>query len=591
MGKRGAFAQGELALAANGLAVSGRVGEAPAEAREAMDAALSVLAAHKDRWVMVRVGERIEILDKITRDTWAGRHRWVAKSLEAKGIAGNTAGEAEEWAILAAVMRGLRVLQGSLVEIHAQGRPRIPGPVTSRPDGQVVVQVFPRNRLERLLFQGMSGEVWLEPGVTVEEMLGTQAGVYRDQRHGGKVALVLGAGNAAQLAVIDVLDKLFVQDQVVVLKPNPVMAYLGPLIEEGFRALIDGGFLRVVYGGAAEGAYLCQHPTVDEIHLTGSDKTFEAITFGSGPEGKQRKAEHRPRITKRFTAELGNVSPVIVVPGPWSEGDVQDQAEHLATWLVANAGFGCLTPRVVVQNQGWAQREVLLEAMGQVFDAIETRKAWYPGARERHRAFVAAHPQARQFGDGRGDRLPWTLIPGVDADNCADICFNREAFCSLVAETGLEALGAAEFVDRAVAFANETLWGSLAATILVHPASMADPQVARAVEQAIAELRFGTVTVNAFAFYSYYFMVAPWGAFPGHEIYDIQSGRGKTANALMLEGVQKSVARAPFRKPFDPLKVTSKRADQFARKLAAFEASGSWGRVPGLIWTAVRSRG
>jgi hypothetical protein len=90
------------------------------------------------------------------------------------------------------------------------------------------------------------------------------------------------------------------------------------------------------------------------------------------------------------------------------------------------------------------------------------------------------------------------------------------------------------------------------------------------------------------AYYSAYFMVTPWGAFPGHDIYDIQSGIGKTCNFLMLKRSEKSVVRAPFRR-LDPVTVKSKRALEFSKKLVEFEASASWGKMPGLIWTALRS--
>ena len=51
-------------------------------------------------------------------------------------------------------------------------------------------------------------------------------------------------------------------------------------IPESLRALIEPGYLRIVYGGGAEGAYLVNHATVEEIHITGSDKTHDAIVFG-----------------------------------------------------------------------------------------------------------------------------------------------------------------------------------------------------------------------------------------------------------------------------------------------------------------------
>ena len=166
----------------------------------------------------------------------------------------------------------------------------------------------------------------MEPDVTIEELSRTQATAYQNKQPTGKVALVLGAGNVASISPMDILYKIFVEDQVVLFKANPVNAYLGPLIEEGFQALIEQGYLRIVYGGATEGSYLCQHPGIDEIHITGSDKTFDAIVFGHGPAGAARKAARQPLPNKRVTAELGNVSPLIVVP-VWSASDIAYQAE------------------------------------------------------------------------------------------------------------------------------------------------------------------------------------------------------------------------------------------------------------------------
>ena len=47
----------------------------------------------------------------------------------------------------------------------------------------------------------------------------------------------------------------------------------------------------MVYGGAQEGAYLARHRDVDEVHLTGSDETFDQIVWG--PPGPEREAERR----------------------------------------------------------------------------------------------------------------------------------------------------------------------------------------------------------------------------------------------------------------------------------------------------------
>jgi len=322
----------------------------------------------------------------------------------------------------------------------------------------------------------------VQSDVTVESMLDTQARAYRDPHREQNIALVLGAGNASMLPVIDVLHKLLVEKQVVILKPNPVNAYLGSLIEEGLRAFIRLGFLRIVYGGVEEAQYLCNHALVDELYLTGSQQTFEAITFGADAAAAQRKRERTPVMHKRFTCELGNVSPVIIVPGPWTEADIRDQAEQIVTWSVANAGFGCLTPRMIIQQRSWHGRKRLVEMMGQFFQQVEPRNAYYPGASTRHAAFVAEHRDARQIGKASGEQLPWTMIADVDSTHTDDIAFTREAFCSIIAETALDSASIVDFIEQAVLFATTSLWGTLNATLLVHPQSMSDPQVAAAVE-------------------------------------------------------------------------------------------------------------
>ncbi len=566
-------------------------GAMPPSTRDEMDAAVQALQTHKNEWVTLPVSKRIALIDQLIKDFAAIAPRWVAASAQAKSIAVNSPVIGEEWgAGTWPVLRNLRLLREALVDIETNGRPEIPGPVTTRSDGQVVVQIFPQTVYDRIFLSGVRAEVWMEPGVTEADLPQTQAVAYQNKDHEGKVALVLGAGNVASIGPMDILYKLFVEDQVVLFKANPVNAYLGPLMEEALRALVTPGFLRVVYGGASEGAYLCNHARVDEIHITGSDKTFDAIVFGGGLEGAERKAKHQPLLTKRVTGELGNVSPVIVVPGPWSSSDLSYQAEHLVSMLTNNAGFNCNATRVIIQHEGWEQRDSLVKQMRQLLARVPLRAAYYPGAKERQRNFVAAHPDADQIGTPQGEQLPWMLVAGIDPENEDDVCFTTEAFCSLFAETALDATSVPEYIDRAVAFANEHVWGTLNATIIVHPRSLKDPAIAEAVERAIANLRYGTVGVNYWAGTSFTFGITPWGAFPGHEINDIQSGTGVVHNTLMFSRPQKTLLHGPFRSiPKPPWFVTQgKTASKVFSKLVTFEESPSPWKVPGIVWSAVR---
>jgi acyl-CoA reductase-like NAD-dependent aldehyde dehydrogenase len=586
----------------------------PPSPRAAMDAAVDDLRAHKAAWTAVPAGERVALLERLTDDFAAVADRWAAAGSAAEGLGPGRPG-AGEVAMTGPyfVLRNLRLLRRALADIAAYGQPRIPGPVTTREGGQVVARVFPQDVYDRIFYGGVTAEVWMQPGVTRDRLAETQAVAYR-RPDGGGVALVLGAGNVSSIGPMDALYKLFVDNRVVLFKTHPVNDYLGPLLAEGLRALAERGFFRVVYGGAEEGAYLCSHPGVDEIHITGSDRTYEAIVFGPGEEGRRRKERNEPLLAKPVSAELGNVSPVIVVPGPpdaWSEADVAYQAENVATMLTNNAGFNCNAARVLITHAQGAERERLLAALRFLLARIPARRAYYPGAAGRHRAFLAAHPEAETFGDpgtrrvqrdrpldagdagdaagGQGDTLPWTLISGLDAANARDICFTTEAFCSLCGEAPLAAGGVPEFLERAVAFANETLWGTLNATLIVHPAALRDPALARAVERAVAGLRYGTVSINHWAAVGYGLVVTPWGAFPGHTPQDIQSGVGVVHNTLMFSRVEKTVVRAPFRaRPKPVWFATHKTAGRLTPKLVRFEAAPSPAKLPGIFNLALR---
>ncbi len=551
-----------------------RAGEGPGVSptpHAILDAAVASLRDKARAWTAVSVRERINLLETLIRSFLQVTDRWAAACIHAEGL-DPVHGYAEE-ALVGPyfILRNLRLLRLALQDVEKHGRPRIPGSIRTLAGGQVAARVFPYDIWDRIFYAGVTADVWMEPGVTAESLPSTQAVSYRRSERRGGVVLVLGAGNVSSIGPMDALYKLFVEDLVVLYKTHPLNAWLGPLMEEGLRPLIERGYLRIVHGGAEEGDFLCRHPGIDEIHITGSDRTYDAIVFGTGDEGSRRKERDDPRLDKRFTAELGNVSPVIVVPGPagaWSDGDIRYHAENLATMLVNNAGFNCNATRVVIQHTASPERQRLLAALRDVLRDTPPRRAWYTGAADRFDAFLAAHPQAERFGERRDDQLPWALIPGVD--------------------TGIEAPSVPEFLRRAVAFANETLWGTLNATLIVHPAALRDPEVAQAVEQAIADLCYGTVTVNHWAAVGYGLVVTPWGAFPGHTRRDIQSGTGFVHNTLMFSRPQKTVVRAPFKVWPKPVWfATHRTAHKITPKLVAFEAEPSFVKLPGIFSLAI----
>jgi len=62
-------------------------GAIPPTDHAALDAAVATLQARKDAWVALGVADRIALLDRLIADFAALTPRWVAASLQAKGLA------------------------------------------------------------------------------------------------------------------------------------------------------------------------------------------------------------------------------------------------------------------------------------------------------------------------------------------------------------------------------------------------------------------------------------------------------------------------------------------------------------------------
>lgn len=509
--------------------------------RHRCDRALLTLTQQKEVWLHVSIPERITYLQQCLDGVNQVAAGWTTAACLAKDIDPASALAGEEGLVgPVATLANLRQLIRSLAA-HGQ---LCPPAVFTRPDGQWVARVFPDNWQDRLLWLGFSGEVWMQPGKPVRQGM-----VYRHHPERGRVALVLGAGNIAAIAPTDALYKLFAEDQVVLLKMNPVNDYLGKFWEQAFQPLIAAGFLQIVNGDATVGQYLCEHPAIDTIHITGSHQTHDVIVWGRDPsEQQQRKTENMPRLTKPITSELGCVTPILVVPGNWSASDLQFQARQVASMVAHNASFNCVAGKVLVTAKGWSLREAFLQQVRQELAAIPPRQAYYPGATERYQAFLAQYPQAEVVGQASVGSLkttvPWTVIPDVPPVS-GEYALTTEAFCGVLAEVTLDSANAAEFLVDAVAFANHSVWGNLTCMMLVDRATQR--QQAAALDQAIAQLQYGAIGINVWTGVIFSLTACPWGAFPGNPLPDIRSGQGFVHNTYLFEYPQKTLLRAPFR--------------------------------------------
>ena len=551
----------------------------PATPLATIDELVKKLAARKDAWVKTSIAERLRLLEAIKNGIMKEAPAWAAALSKLKGIDPSSSLSGEDW--LAGPVTTVRNVRMLMTALEQNGQPKPPA-LTQRKDGTWVAQVLPSNTIEKLQYTGWKAEVWMEPGQTP-----SQGRIYREKQEKGKVALVLAAGNVSSIGPMDVLYKLFVENEVVIMKMNPVNETGGPFIERSFQALIDAGYLAVVYGGGDVGKHLTDHALVDTIHITGSDRTHDMIIWGTTPdEQAKNKAAKTPRLDKPISSELGCVTPVLVMPGNWSDDDVAFQAEHVAGMVAQNGSFNCNAAKVVVTWKGWPLRAKFMGLLEEHLKKTPARKAYYPGAEARYKNFIEKYPNHKVIGQTGEGIVPWTLLPEVTPKK-GEYALTNEAFCGVLADCALEAKDEGDFFDVALKFANDDCWGTLSCMVLVHPDTQA--KYAAKFDNLIAGLRYGGIAVNCWAGAIYGSCAATWGAFPGHPLDEIVSGRGVVHNTFLFDHPQKTVMTLPWRISPTPVWFPNhKNLAALGQKLAAIEADPSFLKLPGLAMAALK---
>src|SRR5271154_1216 len=430
------------------------------EPQAGLEQALHELAGRKRAWAQTPVAERVRLLGEVKTATHDVAETWAELGAQRKGINGSPlAGEewtSGPWAMLAALDNycfTLAYIDGNRQIANLKKR-------VSR-SGQTKERGFPHSIFDRLLLSGVYAEVWMEPGVTPANLSEHTASAYREPEatRSGKVSLVLGAGNISSISPLDVLHKLIAEHSVALLKLNPVNDYLYDVLCGALRPLIEAGFVHIVRGGSDVGQYLCNHALVEDIHITGSAMSHDAIVFGTGPEGKRRKEANDPLNKRPISSELGAVCPTIVVPGPWTKADLRFQAEHVATQKLHNSGFNCVACQILVLPQDGEQPEPFQAELLRVISGVPGRPLYYPGARQRLSDFTSQYTETTQVASPRQDTdrvvvaLPKTGANGSNA-------MRHEVFAPALGEIMLPSPDAESYLRAAIQYCNDNLPGT-----------------------------------------------------------------------------------------------------------------------------------
>lgn len=463
------------------------------------------------RWSRVDLPNRLYYLESCRNNLLRVAPFWVEEEAHLRGHLPGTEEGAESW--LLGPIPVVRTLRYLINGVRSGGRPRVPSR-RLRVDGRSVTRVFPYGFHEGLLFYDTEAHVWS----IGEQHQGQKYRRARDSQPGA--ALVLGTSSLSCIPVVDILNKLFCEHRAVVCKIPPRFARLQPVFEALFHPLVRDRHVQLIFGDEEVGRELLDLPIFDTIHLTGRPKTYQEIL------GKNRYTQ------RSFTAELGCATPAVILPGTWSESELRFQVRHLVSALTLYGGYTCFAPQVLILGKHWAYRASFLKALKSELSKAEKRDDIYAGIPDRRYRFRQEHPQAEHFG-------PRSVVHlGPDDESSL---FSEEAYCGMLAVVELEDDNIPDFLNRAVRFCNQRLWGDLSCLLVVDPVTRQHHE--REIAHGIAELEYGTVGINAFTGLAFASCVTPWGSYLDASQ---DTGNGWVHNTFFFDRPEKTVMEGPF---------------------------------------------
>ena len=475
-----------------------------------LECALDELQRGRDQDRTRTFSQRRDLARACLRTVSEQMHEWVLRSARAKQLPAGSDLVAEEWLSgPLPVARYLRFLSHSLDSLSRGSLPRLHLAPTG-PEQPRRVRAAPYGWLDRLVLPGYQAAVEVGPGPLQQEPPGGGQGVH----------LVLGAGNVTSMPLCDALHAIFQRGSAVLLKASPLHKDLLAQFRGALRPLLDADLLRIEVGDADFGARALRHHAITSWHLTGTPQTLQTLL-------------EDPRVAGMpWSAELGNVTAVVVPPGNWPNPMLVRIAREIASMFANNGACNCITPRLVLTCRNWPQRTAFLSELRRQVAALPPREPFHPGIGQRFARFANALEPSGP--------LPFVLRTDVDLQAEPHLGF-EESFAPVLVETSLEAADVEAFFDRACGYLNEHTFGSLATHIF------GPTRLLRAHRQAISDvcrkLPHGTIGLNTWAAINYSLMTTPWGS-GGHN-EDHATGRGFVHNTLFLANPIRAIVTGP----------------------------------------------
>jgi aldehyde dehydrogenase (NAD(P)+) len=513
-----------------------------------------------------------DMFDECIQNIKSIAYFWATIGADNKGIKGTVA-EGEEWlggpfASTIALQYYIDFLRNNTV-------------ITEDLINDNKIHIFPNKPIEKLLFPFITADMHFSKNMSKSDIINSRGfGTRLGFKNG--ISLILGAGNVSSIPLLDTIYDMVVNRHCILLKLNPVNEYLKPVFEKVFENFISRGFMVVTTGDINVSSYMTAHSGITNMHLTGSDKTYENIVYGSTLNEKDKGKKTLSKKNKKpFTTELGNVTPFIIHPGKWSTSEIKYQARKIVTAKLNNNGFNCIAAQVIVLPKNWKQSQQLVEAIKKQLATEKDRLAYYPNSTETLKRLKS---NKTIFQENDLTCATPHLTKDLDLN---DYYEKNEVWSSTLFFKYLEHDNDLDYVNKAISYVNQDVWGNLGVAVLIKKHD--SKKVKDITKNYVDNLKYGTIAINEWPALGFIIPTMPWGGYPGNKDSDIQSGQGYVHNAYFFESPLKGVLYSKFKLPIvDPVWFTSnKKGSKVFKYLTYYQIENSKINLIKLIFSAL----
>ena len=513
-----------------------------------------------------------DMFDECIQNIKSIAYFWATIGADNKGIKGTVA-EGEEWlggpfASTIALQYYIDFLRNNTV-------------ITEDLINDNKIHIFPNKPIEKLLFPFITADMHFSKNMSKSDIINSRGfGTRLGFKNG--ISLILGAGNVSSIPLLDTIYDMVVNRHCILLKLNPVNEYLKPVFEKVFENFISRGFMVVTTGDINVSSYMTAHSGITNMHLTGSDKTYENIVYGSTLNEKDKGKKTLSKKNKKpFTTELGNVTPFIIHPGKWTTSEIKYQARKIVTAKLNNNGFNCIAAQVIVLPKNWKQSQQLVEAIKKQLATEKDRLAYYPNSTETLKQLKS---NKTIFQENDLTCATPHLTKDLDLN---DYYEKNEVWSSTLFFKYLEHDNDLDYVNKAISYVNQDVWGNLGVAVLIKKHD--SKKVKDITKNYVDNLKYGTIAINEWPALGFIIPTMPWGGYPGNKDSDIQSGQGYVHNAYFFESPLKGVLYSKFKLPIvDPVWFTSnKKGSKVFKYLTYYQIENSKINLIKLIFSAL----